>query len=576
MPQQIGRYEIRAELGRGGMATVYRAYDPRFTREVAVKVLPREFLHDAQFRARFEREARTIATLEHPAIVPVYDFGEEDEQPYIVMRLMTGGSLADRLAHGPLSLLESARIFGRLAPALDRAHSKGVIHRDLKPGNILFDDEDNPYVSDFGIAKITEASTVYTHSGGIVGTPAYMSPEQARGDRDIDNRSDIYALGAILYEMLTGRLPYEADTPMGIAVKHITEPPPRVSEARPDLPHDCDAMIQRAMAKSRDNRYPTANGLAEALTAAVSSKTTPPRARAQSLTLKSAGTTVSADAASQRSSRPAPEGKPRARNVGILIGVAVVIGACLVTGVGAIIAAPQLGLVNQPRVTPTSEIDLVIAGETGTAIAGIATARAGETQIAAANLTATFQIEPSVTQPAPTSTTPPTRRPTDPPTATRTTLPTSRPSASDLESLSLTLTAFAAPPATATAPAPPVSRTIQRLFTQRIGSQADIFIEYSDGSIVNITDHPAQDDYAALSPNGAQIAFSSTRNGPAFIFVMNVDGTGVRQITSGSSGDNKPEWSADGAQIYFTRYAGGTQYERYVVNIDGSNVMPAP
>ena len=222
MPQQIGRYEIRAELGRGGMATVYRAYDPRFTREVAIKVLPREFLHDTQFRARFEREARTIATLEHPAIVPVYDFGEEDKQPYIVMRLMTGGSLADRLSHSPLSLLESARIFNRLTPALDRAHSKGVIHRDLKPGNILFDDDNNPYISDFGIAKITEAGTVYTHSGGIVGTPAYMSPEQARGDRDIDSRSDIYALGAILYEMLTGRLPYEADTPMGLAVKHIT------------------------------------------------------------------------------------------------------------------------------------------------------------------------------------------------------------------------------------------------------------------------------------------------------------------------------------------------------------------
>jgi len=121
-----------------------------------------------------------------------------------------------------------------------------------------------------------------------------------------------------------------------------------------------------------------------------------------------------------------------------------------------------------------------------------------------------------------------------------------------------------------------VSKTIKRIFTQRIGTQADIFIEYSDGSIVNITDHPAQDDYAALSPNGAQIAFSSTRNGPAFIFVMNVDGTGVRQLTSGSSGDNKPEWSPDGSKIYFTRYVGGAQYERYVVNIDGSNISPAP
>ena len=142
-PEKIGRYEIKCELGRGGMATVYEAYDPRFEREVAVKVLPREMLHDPQFRTRFEREAKTIAMLEHPAIVPVYDFGEESGQPYFVMRYMMGGSLSDRLRKGPLSIQEAARILSRLAPALDSAHSKGIIHRDLKPGNILFDKDGN-------------------------------------------------------------------------------------------------------------------------------------------------------------------------------------------------------------------------------------------------------------------------------------------------------------------------------------------------------------------------------------------------------------------------------------------------
>jgi serine/threonine protein kinase len=152
-PEKIGRYEIKSELGRGGMATVYKAYDPRFEREVALKVLPREMMHDENFRVRFQREAKTIASLEHAAIVPVYDVGEDDGQPYFVMRCMTGGSLADQIERGPVSLQEAAKIMNRLGPALDEAHAKGVIHRDLKPGNILFDRTGEPYVSDFGIAK---------------------------------------------------------------------------------------------------------------------------------------------------------------------------------------------------------------------------------------------------------------------------------------------------------------------------------------------------------------------------------------------------------------------------------------
>src|SRR5574341_1685634 len=191
----IGRYQIRAELGRGGMATVYHALDPRFEREVAIKVLPREFLHDPRFRARFEREARAIAALQHPAIVPVHDFGEQDGQPYLVMRYMPGGSLADRIQRGPLSLSEAARILSHLAPALDAAHRRGLIHRDLKPGNILFDEYDNPYLSDFGIVKIVEESAHLTGTGGLVGTPAYMSPEQAGGGREVDYRSDLVRAG---------------------------------------------------------------------------------------------------------------------------------------------------------------------------------------------------------------------------------------------------------------------------------------------------------------------------------------------------------------------------------------------
>ena len=158
--QRIGRYEIERELGRGGMAVVYLARDPLTKRQVAIKVLPRQFTFDPQFRARFQREAEIVATLEHPHIVPIYDFGEEDDQPFIVMRFMTGGSLADRLRRdGALSFAEVSHIFTPIAAALDRAHAKGIVHRDLKPANVMFDADGEPYVSDFGIAKIVEAGT---------------------------------------------------------------------------------------------------------------------------------------------------------------------------------------------------------------------------------------------------------------------------------------------------------------------------------------------------------------------------------------------------------------------------------
>jgi eukaryotic-like serine/threonine-protein kinase len=252
------------ELGRGGMAAVYRARDPAFDRDVAIKVLPRDFMNDPDFRARFEREARLIAALEHPAIVPVHDYGEKDGQPYIVMRLMSGGSLADRLRTGALPLQEAARILLALAPALDRAHARGIIHRDLKPSNILFDEDRNPYLADFGIARLTEASTVMTATG-MVGTPAYMSPEQASGQRDLDGRTDLYALGVIVFQMLTGQLPYDADTPIGMAIKHINAPLPRIRDVRPDLPTKTDAIIRRALAKRREARFQDARSLAAEL-----------------------------------------------------------------------------------------------------------------------------------------------------------------------------------------------------------------------------------------------------------------------------------------------------------------------
>jgi tRNA A-37 threonylcarbamoyl transferase component Bud32 len=263
IPDKIGRYQVEDELGRGGMATVYRARDPIAERDVAIKVLPPEMMHDPQFKVRFEREAKVIARLEHPAIVPVYDFGEDQGLPYFVMRYMTGGSLSDRLKDGPLTIAEASHLFARLAPALDSAHAKGIIHRDLKPGNILFDEYGEPYISDFGIAKITESASGMTGSG-IVGTPAYMSPEQAQGG-EVDSRSDIYGLGVILFEALTGHQPYSGDTPMSVVVKHITDPVPHILDVRSDLPLGIEKIIGKALAKDKNERFATCQALADAL-----------------------------------------------------------------------------------------------------------------------------------------------------------------------------------------------------------------------------------------------------------------------------------------------------------------------
>ncbi len=264
-PEKIGIYEVKSELGRGGMATVYRAYDPRFEREVAVKVLPSELLHaDPQFRLRFEREAKIIAQLEHSAIVPVYDVGEADGQPYFVMRYMNGGSLSDRIKAGGLTIEDASRILGIIAPGLDEAHSNGIVHRDIKPSNILFDKRGNPYISDFGIAKLSQAQSGNVTGSAIIGTPAYMAPEQAQGT-EVDGRADIYALGIILFEILTGKQPYEADTPMAVAIKHITDPVPHIRQTNPQLPESVDAIIQKAMAKDKTHRFSTAVEMTNAL-----------------------------------------------------------------------------------------------------------------------------------------------------------------------------------------------------------------------------------------------------------------------------------------------------------------------
>lgn len=282
-PDVIGRYIIEKEIGRGGMSFVYLARDPYMKRRVAIKAMPHHYAADPGFILRFRREAQVIAALEHPAIVPVYDFGDHEGQPYIVMRYMPGGSLADRVRRGPMNLSDVLAILHRLAPALDEAHAQGVIHRDLKPANILFDQHDRAYLCDFGLVKLSESqATPLTSSGGVLGTPAYMSPEQARGIVELDQRTDIYSLGVVIYELLTGVRPYQAETPMGLAMAHLLEPVPCSTDEDINL-SGCEAVVAKAMAKNREERYSTASEMAVAASQMIPSdpRITPRRRRSR-------------------------------------------------------------------------------------------------------------------------------------------------------------------------------------------------------------------------------------------------------------------------------------------------------
>ncbi len=271
--QQIGRYRIKSEIARGGMAIVFHAFDPSFERDVAIKLLPRQFLYnDPAARARFQREVKTIAALEHSAIVPVYDVGIHDEQPFLVMRLMTGGSLADKIREKPLPIEDALILCDRIGSALDEAHSQGIVHRDLKSNNILYDHRGDAFLSDFGIAKLTETGASLTETSILVGTPAYMSPEQALGEAGIDHRSDIYSLGVILYEALSGNLPFRAETPMGVAMKHVMEPAPPL----PEFDEPFQSFMQRALAKDPNERFGDMNQMRQGLKAVAAGEPLPP------------------------------------------------------------------------------------------------------------------------------------------------------------------------------------------------------------------------------------------------------------------------------------------------------------
>ncbi|MES3035743.1 MAG: serine/threonine-protein kinase [Gemmatimonadota bacterium] len=274
------QYEVEGELGRGGMGIVYRARDTRLKRTVAVKLLPPELAYRTEIKSRFLREAEMSAQLSHPNIVPIYSVDEKDGLVYFIMACIDGDNLAKRMAdRGPLPVADVRRILREVSGALAFAHARKFIHRDIKPDNILIDKDDGrAIVTDFGIARAVQdgAETRLTATGIAIGTPAYMSPEQCAGDREIDGRADLYALGTLGYQMLAGRLPFEANSTPALLVKQLSEKPMAIVERRPDTPPDLAGIIMRLLEKEPSARFASADELSAALDGRISSGYQPP------------------------------------------------------------------------------------------------------------------------------------------------------------------------------------------------------------------------------------------------------------------------------------------------------------
>ena len=260
-----GRYAVIEKIGSGGMAEVFRARDELLGRDVAVKVLSERLSTDSQFVERFRREAQSAANLNHPNIVSLYDYGSDEGTNFIVMEFIDGQPLSEVIAdQGPLMPERAAEIAHDVATALERAHASGLVHRDIKPGNIMVTKSGETKVTDFGIARALDADQSMTQTGMVMGTAAYLSPEQAQGN-PVDARSDIYSLGCVLYEMLSGGSPFSGDTPLAIAYKHVREHARPPSALNPDVPAALDAIAMKALAKNPDNRYSSAAEMAEDL-----------------------------------------------------------------------------------------------------------------------------------------------------------------------------------------------------------------------------------------------------------------------------------------------------------------------
>ena len=570
--EHIDHYIIETVVGTGGMAKVYKAFDQKIKRYVAVKMLGEHYTNQDYLYERFEQEATLIAKLEHHAIVPVYDYGKFEDRPYIVMRLMTGGSLAERLEQGPLDLEPAAEILGRICSALDKAHANSVIHRDIKPGNILFDDEGVAYLADFGIARFSEM----TQSGMVVGSPHYMSPEQARGN-PIDHRSDVYQLGVLLFEMLTGTLPFDGESIDSVIYQHVHEPVPLLKSINPELPKKYQQVVEDALQKDRDKRIPTAMDLSVRFQELINEDSAS-RALAGRKTLFD----FESDTLFDHPSNTIRGGSTRLL---LLLTIVVALLVSLYTvpafrederiasglNAAATLVAQMPAEAQRIQQEGVNQFNRMSGNFTPSPVPTVAPSTTPTTVVVVAAVTE----EPVA--PAPTATnTPPLPPPTQSPdTATFTPTPT----------LTETPTHTPEPTFTPTPTLPPEGALVTREEFAELsgGTGIVVFSSYNDetrsydlirtldnGEDLQLTNANINYYGADWSPDGSQIAYFGASS-PQEIFVMNADGTNIRQLTDNKFPDEYPDWSPDGSMIVFHSGRGDTfdEYDIYLIETDG-------
>ena len=354
--ENVGAYRVMEQLGQGGMATVYKAYHAALDRYVALKVLHPAFGEDPNFEARFQREARVVAKLEHPNIVPIYDYAEHGKQPYLVMKFIEGETLKARMARGPLQTAEMSRVIEAVGAALGYAHKNGILHRDIKPSNVLLANDGSIFLADFGLARIASLGESTLSGDIMMGTPQYISPEQAMGKKDLDEGTDIYSFGVMLYELVVGQVPFNADTPFSIIHDHIYTALPIPRTINPNVPEAVERVLLKALSKERADRFASVAELASAFQEAWLGAGTP---------MKGTTLTLPAPKVTSAPSTPEPaaaesESKKR-RSRWTFAAVAFLIVACCLF---ILLANRRAGLVDTPRTTVTSALTAGLPSET--------------------------------------------------------------------------------------------------------------------------------------------------------------------------------------------------------------------
>lgn len=524
------------------MATVYRAHDPQFGRDVALKMLhalpgdeQEEFLVK-----KFRQEAKIIASLEHYAIVPVYDYGSHEGWPYLVMRLMHGGTLKDSIRQGPLPLAEIEIVLQRICAALERAHAKNIVHRDIKPTNIFMDEEGLVYLGDFGIARLTKGDQTTSY----LGSPRYMAPEQAQGE-PLGAATDIYQMGVVLFEMLTGEKPYSGETTEQTILMHLQAPIPRPTALNPGLPQGMDRVIELAMAKNPKDRLQSAGDLVDVFRQALHSRiahseydaVTRPSLEVPAFQREPTGESQNGYVADQKpffmeNDTPQPAWSPAGsasdktflQRYGLVIGGAALSLLILLCG-GTYLAAQRAGLMTpstKPTIAPIPVLtNDPVDGDGGAVDVG---------------LVATVTVVESETTPAETATRPSVRRLL-------------------LDSAEIGQLG---------------GGTGQLVFAAEYGNGFEIFVSTADG-LQQITNNEQDDFGPVFSPDGSQVAWHALHPVEKTweVYVANVDGSGVRRVSNHPADDSFPKWSPDGRQIVFHSNRNDRQFDTFAIDVAG-------